>query len=78
MAAVEPHTSGILPATNDLIAGAAVLGAYITRFGALAEGVGPSPWLLPLYLTTDLLLPLLGALWFVAVPMYRVYQNYQE
>lgn len=70
MATSESYTAGIMPAVNDLVAIVAVLGAYVTRFGVVAEGV-ESWWHLPLFLTTDAVLPLLAGAWFVGVPLYR-------
>jgi hypothetical protein len=74
MATSEAYTAGIIPAVNDLVAIVAVVGAYITRFGVLAEGAS-AWWHLPLFLTTDFLLPLLAGVWFVGVPVYRSVRN---
>jgi hypothetical protein len=77
MATSEHPTAGLMPATNDLLAFVAVVGAYITRFGVLAEGA-MAWWYLPLVLTTDMLLPLLGGLWLVGVPLWQVWQRYRN
>ena len=71
-------TTGMMPAVNDLIAGAVVLGAYITRYGTIAEGVAGEWWLIPLILTTDLVLPLLGAIWILAVPTWSLYRRIES
>ena len=68
-------TEGMVPAVNDLVAGLAIIGAYVTRYGVIAEGVAGEWWLLPLILTTDLLLPLLGGIWLLLVPTYSVYRR---
>ena len=46
--------------------------AYVVRFGTLAEGQAAG---LPLRVTTDLLLPLIGAVWLLVVPTYQVYKK---
>jgi len=68
----ELHTGGFMPTVNDLVAGVAVIGAYVTRYGVLAEGQTPS---LLLQFSTDLLIPLLGAVWLLAVPVCQVVQK---
>lgn len=65
-------TPGMLPTINDLAAGLAILLVYVTRFGTVTEGVAAPPYLT---VTTDLLLPLLGALWLLVVPTYQVIQK---
>lgn len=61
--------AGLVPSTNDLIAAGAVFLAYVIRFGSIAEGVDATPWLT---LTTDCLIPLLAAVWLLAVPTYQL------
>jgi hypothetical protein len=46
----------------------------VTRFGTVAEGQSPG---LLLEVTTDLLLPLLGAVWLLVVPMWTLYERSQ-
>lgn len=72
------HTAGMVPAVNDIVAGFAVLGAYVTRYGVVAEGVPTTWWHAPLLVTTDLLLPLLGAVWLLAMPTWALYQRVEE
>lgn len=71
------YTRGVVPSVNDIVAGLAVTGAYVTRFGVVAEGVS-GPWLLPLYLTTDVVLPILGAIWLLALPGYALWHRVNE
>lgn len=78
MATTNPHTAGLLPATNDLLAFLVLAGVYLTRIGVVAEGVTPGWWLAPLYLTTDLLLPLLAGLWVLGVPVWQVWTRCRE
>lgn len=68
-------TEGMAPAVNDIVAGLVIIAAYVTRYGVIGEGVAGEWWLLPLILTTDLLLPLLGAIWLLLVPTYSVYRR---
>lgn len=77
MATSNSYTRGLMPAVNDLLAVAVVLSVYVVRFGTVAEGVEPSLALVPLYLTTDLLLPLLGATWLLAMPTVQLWQRLQ-
>jgi hypothetical protein len=70
--ATSEHTAGLVPAVNDLLAATVILGVYIVRFGTVDEGVAPG---LPLRVTTDLLLPLLGGVWLLAVPTVQVVQR---
>jgi len=69
------YTAGLIPAVNDLAAGISICGAYITRFGLLAEGVASTWWHLPLLLTTDLILPVLAAVWLLGVPVWKVWKT---
>jgi len=71
-------TTGMVPAVNDLIAGIAILGAYVTRYGVIAEGIDGGWWLIPLILTTDLILPILGAIWLLAVPTWSLYRRIES
>ena len=75
MTTTETHTEGIAPAVNDLLAGGVVGAAYVTRYAVLAEQVERAWWHLPLFLATDLLIPLLGAVWLLAVPTWMLYQR---
>jgi hypothetical protein len=70
--ATTEHTAGIMPAVNDIVAGVAIAFAYVVRFGTVAEGQAAG---LPLRVTTDLLLPLIGAVWLLVVPTYQVCQK---
>ena len=60
--------TGIVPSLNGLVAAAVILGTYVTRYGVVYEGVDAGVWLLPLYLTTDLILPVLAAAWLLGLP----------
>jgi hypothetical protein len=77
MATTESYGAGLMPATNDLAALLAICGAYITRFGVVAEGVA-AWWHLPLVVTTDLLLPVLAGVWLLVVPVYQVWESRRE
>lgn len=68
---------GVVPPTNDLVAGLVILGTYITRYGILAEGVEGVWWHVPLILTTDLVIPLAAALWLLVVPVWTVWKRYE-
>jgi hypothetical protein len=68
MGAVE-HATGVLPPINDIVAGIAMFFAYVVRFGVITEGVG-GWW--GLRVTTDVILPVLGAVWLLVVPTAQV------
>lgn len=70
-------TNGFMPAVNDIVAFGAMFGAYVVRFGTVAEGISGEMWLIPLILTTDLVLPILGAIWLLGVPVYQMYRRLQ-
>lgn len=71
-------TEGLAPASNDIIASVAIVGAYIARFGTIAEGVAGDPWLIPLVVTTDFLLPVLGAVWMLMIPAWSIYRRIES
>lgn len=67
--ATNHPTVGVMPATNDIVAGGVVLLAYAMRIGYVEEGQAAS-WVLQV--TTDLLLPVLAGLWLFVTAMYVV------
>ena len=75
MATSEAHTTrGIMPSVNDLVAGMCVFFAYVTRFGIVESG--SEGWHMALLVvTTDFLLPLLGACWLLALPTWQLYNR---
>jgi hypothetical protein len=75
MATSDYTTAGIMPAVNDIVAVLAIAGAYVTRFGTVAEGEPPG---ILLEVTTDLLLPLCGAVWLLVVPMWTLWERSRE
>lgn len=77
MATSEHTTTGIAPAVNDIIAGLVIVAAYVTRFGVITEGTG-AWWHVPLFVTTDFLLPLLGGVWLLGVPVWQLYQRLDD
>lgn len=66
--------SGIAPSLNGIVAGLSLFFVYVIRIGTIEESLDPSLWLLPLILTTDFVVPLLAAIWLLAVPTWRVYE----
>jgi hypothetical protein len=75
MGTTERSYGGVLPTTNDLAAGVAIAAVYITRWGVVAEG--GSPWWV-LAIATDLILPVLAAVWLLCVPTYQVVERVRE
>ena len=63
------HTAGILPSINDAMAIAVLLATYMVRIAATGPGVD-APWFL--YVTTDMLIPMLAAIWLFAAATYTV------
>lgn len=77
MATTDTHTAGIAPSINDLVATVAILGAYLVRVGTVVEATSAA-WVWPLVLVTDVVLPLLAAVWLLVVPTYSVVTRIRE
>lgn len=66
------YTAGFMPAVNDLLAVGVVFALYVTRWGLLAEGESAG---LFIQFTADFLVPVLGAVWLLAVPTLSLYER---
>jgi hypothetical protein len=65
---VLEHNGGLMPSVNSLAAAGILFLTYVARFGVIYEDIEPDLLYLPLYLTTDLILPVLAAAWLLGVP----------
>jgi len=64
----EQADSGTLPSVNDTLAGLVLVAVYLIRIAS----AGPEGWAAPWWLTvtTDVVLPILAALYLFAVASY--------
>jgi hypothetical protein len=69
------RTAGVVPAINDVVAGVILVGVYLVRIGYVAEGM-TGPWYLAVM--TDVVVPLLAAVWLLVVPTVRVLAYVRE
>lgn len=65
----DMHTGGLLPAINDLVAIAVLLVVYLIRFAALSDQYEVTWYLI---VTTDLVIPLIAAIWLWVAAMYAL------
>lgn len=68
----EGHTAGMVPAVNDIVAALALVAVYVVRVGHVAEGTAVP---LPLQVATDVVVPVLAAVWLLVVPVWQVVRH---